>query len=130
MIVFVNLIQSRLGRAALAAIDQSALDGGSWGLAQEFLLELPPPYQSFANKKMPEQYEQISTRLADDRLMELLMWRLKDRDSFLESKKRLTGAKPKAVPPTPGPKGGPKWQPKSKAKASSTTTEEGGGGAA
>ena len=62
------------------------LDGGNWSLAQEFLLELPPPYQSFSNKKMPEQHEQIATRLADDRLMELLMWRLKDRDSFLESK--------------------------------------------
>ncbi len=115
---------------ALAAIDQSALDGGSWGLAQEFLLELPPPYQSFANKMMPEQHEQISTRLADDRLMELLMWRLKDRDSFLESKKRPTAAKPKAVPPPPTPKAGPKWQPKSKSKATSAAAEESGGGTA
>lgn len=114
---------------ALAATDQSALDGGNWSLAQEFLLELPPPYQSFSNKKMPEQHEQIATRLADDRLMELLMWRLKDRDSFLESKKRLTAAKPKPVPPVPTPKPGPKWQPKGKAKASSPG-EEGGGSTA
>ena len=78
---------------------------------------------------MPEQHEQIATRLADDRLMELLMWRLKDRDSFLESKKRLTAAKPKPVPPVPTPKPGPKWQPKGKAKASSPG-EEGGGSTA
>eukprot|EP00438_Fugacium_kawagutii_P024864 Skav221765 [mRNA] locus=scaffold490:280304:287109:+ [translate_table: standard] len=94
---------------ALCAIDQSSLDGGSWTLAQEFLLELPPPYGSFLNKRAPEPSEQIATRLADDRLMEILLWRLKDRDNFLESKKRLNNAaaaRPKVPPQSPPAKAG------------------------
>eukprot|EP00435_Cladocopium_sp_Y103_P014519 s5181_g3.t1 len=74
---------------ALAAYDQSSLDSGSWQLAQGLLLELPAPYASFANRKAPDASEQTSSRLIDERILELAMWRLKDRDSFLESKRRL-----------------------------------------
>ena len=75
---------------ALAAIDQSAMDAGHWTLAQEFLLELPPPYSSFSTRRAVEVGEAQSTRLVDDRFLEVMMWRLKDRDSFHESKKRLS----------------------------------------
>ena len=112
---------------ALAAIDQSSLDAGSWTLAQEFLLELPPPYAAFMNHRAPDPSEQIATRLADDRLIEILLWRLKDRDSFLESRKRLNqNAKPKTPPPNPTAKPGPKPKAKPKAKVSSQAEDYGG----
>lgn len=115
---------------ALAAIDQASLDQGSWTLAQEMLLELPPPYQSFSNHRIPDSSEQVATRLADDRLMEIMMWRVKDRDNFLESRRRLGQAnKPKAPPAVPPSKATPKWQPKGKAKpkAGASSEEHGGG---
>lgn len=113
----------------LAAIDQSSLDGGSWTLAQEFLLELPPPYGSFVNRRMPDPSEQIATRLADDRMLEILLWRLKDRDNFLESKKRLNqaGAKPKFPPQNPAAKVNPKAKAKSKGKGAPSAEDPGGG---
>lgn len=77
---------------ALAAIDQSAVDAGSWTLAQEYLLELPPPYGSFVQRRPIDPSEQQATRLVDDRFLEVMMWRLKDRDSFHESKKRLSAS--------------------------------------
>ena len=48
---------------ALAAIDQSAVDAGSWTLAQEYLLELPPPYRSFVQRRPIDPSEQQATRL-------------------------------------------------------------------
>ena len=87
-----NQVGEARARAALAllAYDQAALDGGSWQLAQELVLELPPPYSSFQGKRAPEPSEQAWSRLADERFLELALWRLKDRDSFLESRKRLS----------------------------------------
>ena len=78
-------------RAALGmlAADQAALDNGSWLMAQEALLEEPPPMASFKNKTHPEAWEQTGSRLMDDRWLEVLMWRIKNRDSYLESRKRL-----------------------------------------
>jgi len=52
---------------ALAAVDRSALDSGSWALAQEMTLENPPPYYSFANEGNPDPTEQPSTRLVEER---------------------------------------------------------------
>ena len=74
---------------ALAAVDQSALDGGSWALAQEMTLEIPPPYHSFVNKRNPDPTEQPSTRLVEERFLEIMLWRLRDKDNYLESRKRL-----------------------------------------
>ena len=117
---------------ALAAIDQSALDAGGWGLAQEFLLELPPPYGSFTNRRMPDPSEQVATRLADDRFVDTMMWKLKDRDSYLESRKRLSqNSGNRAKPPPPGPSPKQPGTPKAKAKARSSAAggEDTGGGA-
>ena len=55
-----NLRQGEVSQArarlalALAAVDQAALDGGSWSLANEFLLEVPPPFSAFQNRKAPD----------------------------------------------------------------------------
>ena len=79
-------------RSALAilAYDQAALDNGNWQLAQELCLELGPPFSSFQGRKPPEVGEQAWSRLADERFLELALWRLKDKDAFVESRKRLS----------------------------------------
>ena len=107
---------------AVAAIDQSSIDMGSWMLSQEFLLEEPAPYSSFQGRKVPELSEQATTKLIDERFLEIMVWRLKDRDNYLESRKRLSQAQrgrgsggdpPIQVPPkNPGPKVKPKAKPK------------------
>ena len=104
---------------SLAAVDQSSLDGGAWTLAQEMLLENAPPYHSFANKRNPDPTEQPSTRLVEERFLEVMLWRLKDKDHYLESRKRLMQNnrmrlgnfdkdKEKEDPPKKGGKGGAK----------------------
>lgn len=103
----------------LAAVDQASLDGGSWALAQELLLENAPPYQSFQNKRAPDVTEQIATRLIEERFLEVALWRLKDRDSYLESRRRLAaGNRPKTPGgedrPAPNPSPNPKKQPRPK----------------
>lgn len=112
----------------LAAIDQSAMDQGNWSLAQEFLLELPPPYGSFSNRPV-DPSEHQSTRLVDDRFLEVMMWRLRDRDHFHESKKRLSANQTRIRPPPGGdggqPRGEPK-DPKKKPKPKPRPRQEGG----
>lgn len=80
--------QARAALGILAA-DQAALDNGSWVMAQEALLEEAPPMSSFKGKERPEQWEQTASKLMDERWLDVLMWRLKNRDSYLESRKRL-----------------------------------------
>lgn len=113
----------------LAAIDQSAMDQGNWSLAQEFLLELPPPYGSFSNRRPVDPSEHQSTRLVDDRFLEVMMWRLRDRDHFHESKKRLSANQTRIRPPPGGdggqPRGEPK-DPKKKPKPKPRPRQEGG----
>ena len=115
-------------RSALAilAYDQAALDNGNWPLAQELCLELAPPFSSFQGRKPPEVGEQAWSRLADERFLELALWRLKDKDAFVESRKRLSA--PAKQPWQKGSHGessgggspdapGPRQEPKRKAKA-------------
>eukprot|EP00435_Cladocopium_sp_Y103_P020927 s3291_g5.t1 len=82
-------------RAALGLLaeDQAALDSGSWVMAQEVLLEEPPPMASFKGKERPEVWEQAASKLLDERWLDVLMWRLKNKDSYLESRKRLGPSK-------------------------------------
>ena len=110
---------------ALAAIDQSSLDNGSWMLSQEFLLEDAAPFSSFLGRRAPDPSEQAATKLVDERFLEVMVWRLKDRDNYIESRRRLgqswksRGGDP-PVPtrnpggwdpaPKPKPKPKPKWQ--------------------
>ena len=107
---------------AIAAIDQSSLDSGSWMLSQEFLLEEAAPFSSFVGRKAPELSEQATTKLIDERFLEVMVWRLKDRDTYIESRRRLGQAQRNRGPggdvPNPGqpPKPDPKRKPKPKPK--------------
>ena len=85
------LRQEARSRAALAvaAWDQASLDGGNWLMSQELLMEDPPPWTSFQQKRTPEPWEQAATKLADERWLAVLQWKLKDKDAYLETKKRL-----------------------------------------
>ena len=118
---------------ALAAIDQSSIDSGSWMLSQEVLLEQPPPFASFQGTKPVDVAEQPATKLLDERFVEVVLWRLKERDSYLESRRRLVIPGKKPEPPIENPKGPPKPTPKVKAKgkgkggeAKGSQPEEGG----
>ena len=110
---------------------RQGLDGGSWSLANEFLLEVPPPFSAFQNRRAPDPSEQVATRLVEDRFLDVMLWRIRDRDSYLESRKRLAasakarqqpgGDPPTARPPYPVPK------PKGKAKSQPAAQEPAGG---
>ena len=78
-------------RAALAvmALDQASLDSGSWMLAQECLLEESPPMTSFQGRRQPEPWEQPTSRLLDDRWASVLTWKLREKDSYIEARRRL-----------------------------------------
>ena len=116
--------QQARARAALglAALDQSSVDSGSWVLAQEMLFEPPAPFSSFHRHRGVDHSEQVASRLIDDRILEVLLWRLKDRDAYLESRKRLAGVGRERDAPRPGagpardvnPKAAPKVKPKAK----------------
>ena len=132
-----NLRQGEVSQArarlalALAAVDQAALDGGSWSLASEFLLEVPPPFSSFQNRRAPDPSEQVATRLVEDRFLDVMLWRIRDRDSYLESRKRLAAsAKARQQPGPDAPPGGPPYptpKPKGKAKSQPAAQESAGG---
>lgn len=112
-------IQEARARTAVAliALEQASLDQGSWLLSQEILLEDPPPFQSFQGRRVPESWEQATSKLLDERWTSVLTWRLKEKDSYIETRKRLgqgrgkgEGKDSKGDPfvPTPSPKKGGK----------------------
>ncbi|CAE8592212.1 unnamed protein product, partial [Polarella glacialis] len=83
----------------LAAGEQFSMDGGSWLLAAEILMEQPPPFSSFARRQLPEPSELQHSSLIDPRWIEAIMAKLKEAEDFQERRKRLqrlpTGGKPK-----------------------------------
>lgn len=85
-------VGSARARAALliAASDQAAIDSGSWLLSNISLLESVPPYQSFSSHLPPSPQEMQHSALWDPRWFELFLARVKDLDSYQESKKKLT----------------------------------------
>lgn len=109
----------------LAAIDQSSIDSGSWTLSQEILLEQAAPYGSFSGRRSPDLSEHPASRLLDERLLELVVWRIKDRDQYIESRKRLGVAERTKLPGGGGdPPKPPIPTPKVKAKGKG---QKGGG---
>ena len=86
-------------RAALAtaSIDQHALDSGSWVLAQEVLLEQPPPLASFQHRRegVGDVVESYHSRLVDPRWADLLLHRVKEAEACLDAKCKLS--KPKGA---------------------------------
>lgn len=73
----------------LSAADQSSVDGGSWILAQQVLLEAPPPYHMFSFHQGPSFHERQRTALLDPRWLDLLLHYVKELDSYQEAKRRL-----------------------------------------
>ena len=120
----------------MAAADQTSLDGGNWLLSQEILLEEPPPFASFQGKKLPETWDQAASKLLDERWQDVLMWKVRSKDSYFESRKRLSQGKggkgdhPKrdeadCPQPKKGAKGG-KGQTKSESKKKGAEEEPSG----
>ncbi len=118
----------------LAAIDQSSIDNGSWTLSQEILLEQAAPYASFSGRRNPDLSRHPASRLLDERLLEVVVWRIKDRDQYLESRKRLgvaekmkggLGGGDPNRPPVPGPKVKPKAKPRGKGENKGQHQEDG-----
>ncbi|CAE7297843.1 unnamed protein product, partial [Symbiodinium sp. KB8] len=98
-------------RAALliAAADQASIDGGSWALSTVSLLEPVPPFQDFSRHSAPQPAEAQSSALYDPRWTEVFLGVLKERDTWNETRKKLSGqrARTEGDPedknrPTPG----------------------------
>ena len=120
---------------AVAAADQSAIDGGSWILAQTMLLETPPPLQSFSSHTSPGPQESQHTSLLESSWVEIFLHHVKEQDSYLEAKRRLSGKggrREESEKDRSDDKGGkrekggkPKGTPKGGAKAKSQPHPEG-----
>ena len=82
----------------LAALDQSAVDGGSWLLAQEVLLEPYPPFSAFGRRTGLDQLESPQSRLLDPRWMELFIHKVKEQDAYGEVRKKLGRVQKGAAP--------------------------------
>ena len=82
-------------RAALliAAADQASIDGGSWALSTVSLLEPVPPFQDFSRHSAPQPAEAQSSALYDPRWTEVFLGVLKERDTWNETRKKLSGQK-------------------------------------
>ena len=75
----------------MSAADQSSIDSGSWTLAQQVLLEAPPPYHSFSSHSSPSMHERQHTALLDPRWLDILLHYVKELDSYQEARRRLGG---------------------------------------
>ena len=64
----------------MTAIDQQSLDGGSWLIAQEVLLEPLPPLSSFTARRVqqPDPLESFHSTLLGPRVADLLLHRVKE----------------------------------------------------
>ena len=80
----------------LCALDQSALDSGSWVLASEMHFENPPPLASFSQQGSRPRGGQ--TRIMDPRWVSVLMHRIKEHEPVMEARK-----KPSSNHQGPGP---------------------------
>ncbi|CAE7244239.1 unnamed protein product [Symbiodinium sp. CCMP2456] len=85
---------------AIAALDQQCIDSGQWTLAQEILLEAPPPLGSFQGRRvLHDPLESFHTRLLSSRWSELLLHRVKELEAFLEAKRKLGRGRGSDAPP-------------------------------
>ena len=110
-----NRPQEARARCALlvSAADQASIDQGSWVISNVSLLEAPPPYQQFAHHQQPSPQEQQYSTLYDSRWADIFLGHLKEVDSYVDAKKKLSG---KTNPP-PNPKGDKEEAARAKAKA-------------
>ncbi|CAE7221564.1 unnamed protein product [Symbiodinium sp. CCMP2592] len=77
----------------IAACDQQAFDNGQWTLAEQFLLEQPPPLSAFAGKRnaSSDATDTYHTRLVEPRWAELCLHKVRELEQHLEAKKKLGG---------------------------------------
>ncbi|CAE7334124.1 unnamed protein product [Symbiodinium microadriaticum] len=82
--------RARLNIALLQA-DQMSVDRGSWLLAQELSLELPPPMGAFKRHDTPaSSTDPVYSRLLDPRWAEIALSRLRDEADFLDKRQKLS----------------------------------------
>ncbi|CAJ1340295.1 unnamed protein product, partial [Effrenium voratum] len=87
---------------SVAQGDQLAVDRGSWVLAGELSLEESPPFSAFNHHRLPEGSETPFTKLAEPVWLDLLLWKLKEIEDFLDKRKKLSQrAKPHGEQPNP-----------------------------
>ncbi|CAE7767238.1 unnamed protein product [Symbiodinium sp. CCMP2592] len=107
----------------MAAGEQSSIDSGNWLISTVALLEPPPPYQQFSHHTTPAAHECQHSALYDPRWFELFLWQLKEHESYLEARRKLTQRKPG---PTvdPGSDAAAQRGPKAKQKPKGPHSEE------
>ena len=106
------------------AIDQVALDGGSWTLASQMLICLPEPPWNYVSRNQPGSNANPFTRLADPKWTAAIMGYLKDTEA-LKSQRRQPPPPRHEDPPRPsGPrtKGSGKGESKGDAAAAATSS--------
>lgn len=84
---------------AVAVMDQHGCDRGSWLLASEATLEIPPPFSAFSQHTPPEPWELQHSQLIDPRWVELFLAKLKDLAEYQEKKSKLGGKGKRAEEP-------------------------------
>ena len=107
----------------LLQLDQSCVDKGSWGLASDLSLELPPPFTSLSQHQAPAVHEGDLpySKLLDSRWAELTLAHLKDQDDYISRRKNLgKKAAGDQEDPSPSPKRNPKFKAKAKAAAAAS----------
>ena len=115
----------------MIAGEQSAIDVGSWVLAQELLWEDDPPFSFFAGhlNRQGDSIRAACSRLCDPRWAEVAMARISEVDAWNDRKIKIqtrpgtnTGAHPASAAsndngPTPGGSGRKPFRPRAKPKA-------------
>ncbi|CAE7264901.1 unnamed protein product [Symbiodinium sp. CCMP2592] len=97
---------------AVAALDQAAIDNGSWLLASEFSMDIQPPFSSFQRPRQLDPLESRQSRVIDPRWISLYMSRIRERDAYHTAKRNLGGGGGGAPPPSTGESVPPEVPPK------------------
>lgn len=110
----------------LLQLDQASADRGSWALAQDLSLELPPPFSVLSTHQAPDvnSGELPFSRLLDPRWAEITMSFLRDQDQYVNHRRTLgrsTTGKPQE---TDEDQTSPKRRAKSKAKAKAASASD------
>jgi hypothetical protein len=82
---------------AMSCFEQVGIDKGSWDYAWHLLLQKDPPYEAIAARGTPTGRLAAST-LVDERIMEAVLGKMTDADTFAEKKKKLQKERPAFVP--------------------------------
>eukprot|EP00439_Symbiodinium_sp_Y106_P068165 s2190_g11.t1 len=84
-------LERALDASGSGTADQMSVDRGSWVLAQELSLELPPPMAAFKRHDAPwSSNDPVYSRLLDPRWAEIVLGRLRDEADFLDKRQRLS----------------------------------------